>query len=146
MFFSFFSLLLVFLINDGKWTDLRTSWITIITRTRDFLGVQSSYYEEQLFKELFQNYNPLIRPVRRVEDTVTVGFSIALLQLISVVEKEQFLKTNVWLQVVRENRHFLYATTSFGRNGTTISWNGNKRNTVELNRFGFHRAKFGRRM
>ncbi|CAF4497599.1 unnamed protein product, partial [Rotaria magnacalcarata] len=58
-----------------------------------------SYHEEQLFKELFQNYNPLIRPVRNVEDTITVSFSIALLQLISVVEKEQVLKTNVWLQV-----------------------------------------------
>lgn len=62
--------------------------------------VSSSYHEEQLFKELFQNYNPLIRPVRNVEDTITISFSIALLQLISVVEKEQVLKTNVWLQVV----------------------------------------------
>ena len=60
----------------------------------------SSYHEEQLFKELFQNYNPLIRPVRKVEENITVSFSIALLQLISVVEKEQVLKTNVWLQVV----------------------------------------------
>jgi hypothetical protein len=62
--------------------------------------VHSSYHEEQLFKELFQNYNPLIRPVRKVEETITVSFSIALLQIISVVEKEQVLKTNVWLQVV----------------------------------------------
>lgn len=62
-------------------------------------NVHSSYQEEQLFKELFQNYNPLIRPVRKVEETITVSFSIALLQLISVVEKEQMLKTNVWLQV-----------------------------------------------
>ncbi|CAF1340479.1 unnamed protein product [Rotaria sp. Silwood1] len=62
--------------------------------------INSSCHEEQLFKELFQNYNPLIRPVRNVEETITVSFSIALLQLISVVEKEQVLKTNVWLQVV----------------------------------------------
>ena len=62
--------------------------------------VNSSHHEEQLFKDLFQNYNPLIRPVPKVEETVNVSFSIALLQLISVVEKEQVLKTNVWLQVV----------------------------------------------
>lgn len=43
----------------------------------------------------------MIRPVRKVEENITVSFSIALLQLISVVEKEQVLKTNVWLQVVR---------------------------------------------
>jgi hypothetical protein len=38
--------------------------------------------------------------VKKLEDSITVSFSIALLQLISVVEKEQVLKTNVWLQVV----------------------------------------------
>jgi hypothetical protein len=68
------------------------------------LIVHNSYHEEQLFKELFQNYNPLIRPVKKVEETITVSFSIALLQLISVVEKEQVLKTNVWLQVVCINK------------------------------------------
>lgn len=67
------------------------------------LVIHGSYHEEQLFKDLFQNYNPLIRPVQKVEENITVSFSIALLQLISVVEKEQVLKTNVWLQVVRMN-------------------------------------------
>ena len=38
--------------------------------------------------------------MKNLEDSITVSFSIALLQLISVVEKEQVLKTNVWLQVV----------------------------------------------
>ena len=68
------------------------------------IGVQSSDSEEQLFKELFQGYNPLIRPVQNLDDTINVSFSIALLQLISVVEKEQVLKTNVWLQVVCNKR------------------------------------------
>jgi hypothetical protein len=42
--------------------------------------------------------------VRKLDETITVSFSIALLQLISVVEKEQVLKTNVWLQVVRKKK------------------------------------------
>ncbi|CAF0767929.1 unnamed protein product [Didymodactylos carnosus] len=58
-----------------------------------------SHHEEQLHEKIFDGYNPLIRPVRRVEETITVQFSIALLQVISVVEKEQVMKTNVWLQV-----------------------------------------------
>ncbi|CAF0813699.1 unnamed protein product [Didymodactylos carnosus] len=58
-----------------------------------------SYHEEQLYDYIFKGYNPLIRPVKKVEETITVHFSIALLQLISVVEKEQVMKTNVWLQV-----------------------------------------------
>ncbi|CAF0743611.1 unnamed protein product [Adineta steineri] len=62
-------------------------------------GIKCSHYEEQLFKELFQDYNPLIRPVKKLDETINVSFSIALLQIISVIEKEQVLKTNVWLQV-----------------------------------------------
>ncbi len=42
--------------------------------------------------------------MRKLDETITVSFSIALLQLISVVEKEQVLKTNVWLQVVRKKK------------------------------------------
>ena len=85
------------------------------------LGVYSSDYEEQLFRELFQDYNPLIRPVQRLEDAVNVSFSIALLQLINVVEKEQVLKTNVWLQVVCEHRMERKSiVVSFARNGTII--------------------------
>ncbi|CAF0836400.1 unnamed protein product [Adineta ricciae] len=78
---------------------MSSSYLFIILLLVNRNGVRSSDYEEQLFKELFQDYNPLIRPVQRLDDTVTVSFSIALLQLISVVEKEQVLKTNVWLQV-----------------------------------------------
>ncbi|UJR26492.1 hypothetical protein I4U23_007819 [Adineta vaga] len=76
--------------------------------------VHSSYHEEQLFKELFQNYNPLIRPVRNVEETITVSFSIALLQLISVVEKEQVLKTNVWLQVKWKDYQMQWKREKYG--------------------------------
>ncbi|CAF3548429.1 unnamed protein product [Didymodactylos carnosus] len=43
-----------------------------------------SHHEEQLHEKIFDGYNPLIRPVRRVEETITVQFSIALLQVISV--------------------------------------------------------------
>ncbi|CAF1163148.1 unnamed protein product [Adineta steineri] len=76
--------------------------------------VNSSYHEEQLFKELFQNYNPLIRPVRKVEETIVVSFSIALLQLISVVEKEQVLKTNVWLQVKWKDYQMQWKPEKYG--------------------------------
>jgi hypothetical protein len=91
----------------------------------------------------------LIRPVRKVEETITVSFSIALLQLISVVEKEQVLKTNVWLQVVcRKNKrkNVIWIFLLFFRNGMIIKCNGNEKNMVVFNQYVFRRAKFGHPM
>ncbi|ESP01300.1 hypothetical protein LOTGIDRAFT_112016 [Lottia gigantea] len=44
-------------------------------------------------------YNPLIRPVENVSQSLLVNFSLALSQIINVNEKEQVMKTNVWLQI-----------------------------------------------
>lgn len=57
--------------------------------------------EVRLVKDLFENrgYNPLIRPVEHAAESITVEFNLALSQLISVDEKNQIMKTNVWLQM-----------------------------------------------
>ncbi|XP_022332769.2 acetylcholine receptor subunit beta-like 1 isoform X4 [Crassostrea virginica] len=57
--------------------------------------------EVKLIKYLFddKNYNPLIRPVRNINESIEVQFNLALSQLISVDEKNQIMKTNVWLQM-----------------------------------------------
>ncbi|GAU94617.1 hypothetical protein RvY_06355 [Ramazzottius varieornatus] len=54
--------------------------------------------EERLVKDLFARYNRLIRPVRHMNETVKVEFTLILSLLINVQEKEQVMKTNVWLQ------------------------------------------------
>ncbi|XP_056020888.1 acetylcholine receptor subunit beta-like 1 isoform X7 [Ostrea edulis] len=57
--------------------------------------------EVNLIKYLFddKNYNPLIRPVKNINESIEVQFNLALSQLISVDEKNQIMKTNVWLQM-----------------------------------------------
>ncbi|XP_076103500.1 acetylcholine receptor subunit beta-like 1 [Mytilus galloprovincialis] len=58
--------------------------------------------EVRLVNDLFgekSGYNPLIRPVENVNDTLTVAFNVALSQLINIDEKNQIMKTNVWLQM-----------------------------------------------
>ncbi|XP_061172026.1 acetylcholine receptor subunit beta-like 1 isoform X3 [Saccostrea echinata] len=57
--------------------------------------------EVKLIEYLFvdKNYNPLIRPVRNINESIEVQFNLALSQLISVDEKNQIMKTNVWLQM-----------------------------------------------
>lgn len=48
--------------------------------------------EHRLHKELFANYNKIIRPVENVSDPVMVWFEVSLSQLVKVVSKlETFL-------------------------------------------------------
>ncbi|KAF0295737.1 Acetylcholine receptor subunit beta-like 1 [Amphibalanus amphitrite] len=55
--------------------------------------------EERLVADLFFGYNKLIRPVENMTKTVNVEFGLAFIQLISVNEKNQIMKSNVWLRL-----------------------------------------------
>ena len=85
-----------------------------------------SQEEERLVRDLFRGYNKLIRPVQNMTQKVEVAFGLAFIQLINVVriydsifvfivkysvanylyfptfqnEKNQIMKSNVWLRLV----------------------------------------------
>ena len=90
-----------------------------------FTGV-GSRDEERLVRDLFRGYNKLIRPVQNMTQKVQVAFGLAFIQLINVVsssvhayyqylwprelhiscfqnEKNQIMKSNVWLRLVSRN-------------------------------------------
>ncbi|KAK0407735.1 hypothetical protein QR680_003556 [Steinernema hermaphroditum] len=53
--------------------------------------------EERLIIDIFRGYNHLVRPVQNVSTTsVEVAFSLAMVLLINVDEKNQIMQTNVW--------------------------------------------------
>lgn len=56
---------------------------------------------ECLVNELFDpaKYSPLVRPVKNINDTLNIEFSVQLSQIINLDEKNQVMKTNVWLQI-----------------------------------------------
>uniref|UniRef100_A0A4X2LK70 Neurotransmitter-gated ion-channel ligand-binding domain-containing protein n=1 Tax=Vombatus ursinus TaxID=29139 RepID=A0A4X2LK70_VOMUR len=56
-------------------------------------------FQRKLYKELLKNYNPLERPVANDSQPLTVYFSLSLLQIMDVDEKNQVLTTNIWLQM-----------------------------------------------
>uniref|UniRef100_A0A915NSG5 Neurotransmitter-gated ion-channel ligand-binding domain-containing protein n=1 Tax=Meloidogyne floridensis TaxID=298350 RepID=A0A915NSG5_9BILA len=59
--------------------------------------VFSSLAEERLIKDLFRGYNHLIRPVANLSNSpLEIRFSLALILLINVDEKNQIMQTNVW--------------------------------------------------
>ncbi|XP_054160308.1 acetylcholine receptor subunit beta-like 1 [Oppia nitens] len=74
----------------------------IVTTTALILNVAlivlCSDDEERLVRDLFRDYNKLIRPVEMMNETVEVHFKISLVQLINVNEKNQIMTANVWLQ------------------------------------------------
>ncbi|XP_014681087.1 PREDICTED: acetylcholine receptor subunit beta-like 1 [Priapulus caudatus] len=72
-----------------------------LPRTDQLLsGGLGSEDEERLLRRLFRGYNKLIRPVQNMTDVLEVQFGMALIQLINVDEKNQILKTNVWLRYI----------------------------------------------
>ncbi|OWF41617.1 acetylcholine receptor subunit beta-like 1 isoform X1 [Mizuhopecten yessoensis] len=72
--------------------------------------------EVSLVEELFDlsNYNPLIRPVENVSQSLIVNFSLALSQIITVDEKNQIMKTNVWLQLYWYDYQLKWNPADFG--------------------------------
>ncbi|XP_063105914.1 neuronal acetylcholine receptor subunit alpha-7 isoform X1 [Cavia porcellus] len=56
-------------------------------------------FQRKLYRELVRNYNPLERPVANDSLPLTVVFSLSLLQIMDVDEKNQVLTTNIWLQM-----------------------------------------------
>ncbi|CEF65116.1 GH10531p [Strongyloides ratti] len=56
--------------------------------------------EERLVVDLFRGYNHLIRPVPNTStEALEVSFSLAMVLLINVDEKNQVMHTNVWLTI-----------------------------------------------
>uniref|UniRef100_A0A1I8BHJ7 Neur_chan_LBD domain-containing protein n=1 Tax=Meloidogyne hapla TaxID=6305 RepID=A0A1I8BHJ7_MELHA len=60
-------------------------------------NIFSSIAEERLIKDLFRGYNHLIRPVANKSNSpLEIRFSLALILLINIDEKNQIMQTNVW--------------------------------------------------
>ncbi|XP_064373529.1 neuronal acetylcholine receptor subunit alpha-7 isoform X1 [Dromaius novaehollandiae] len=59
-------------------------------------------FQRKLYKELLKNYNPLERPVANDSQPLTVYFTLSLMQIMDVDEKNQVLTTNIWLQMFRQ--------------------------------------------
>lgn len=68
-------------------------------RASQYSGL-GSQDEHNLVNTLFDGYNELIRPVKNMSELIKVDFQLALHQLILVDEKNQILKSNVWLRMV----------------------------------------------
>ncbi|KAF6210328.1 hypothetical protein GE061_013432 [Apolygus lucorum] len=70
--------------------------------------------EERLVRDLFRGYNKLIRPVQNMTQKVDVRFGLAFVQLINVNEKNQIMKSNVWLRLVWNDYQLQWDEADYG--------------------------------
>lgn len=78
------------------------------------LSVYCSEDEERLVRDLFRGYNKLIRPVQNMTQKVDVRFGLAFVQLINVNEKNQIMKSNVWLRLVWSDYQLQWDEADYG--------------------------------
>ena len=71
--------------------------------------------DSQLLEKLF-NHTDLsrVRPTNKSEDTVEVQIGIELLQLVTVDERSQYIKTSVWFRQMWTNEHLRWNPKEWG--------------------------------
>uniref|UniRef100_A0A8C3SBN1 Neurotransmitter-gated ion-channel ligand-binding domain-containing protein n=1 Tax=Chelydra serpentina TaxID=8475 RepID=A0A8C3SBN1_CHESE len=78
----------------------RREFINLLIQTIYLFKVSlQGEFQRKLYKELLKNYNPLERPVANDSQPLTVYFTLSLMQIMDVDEKNQVLTTNIWLQM-----------------------------------------------
>ncbi|XP_023652717.1 neuronal acetylcholine receptor subunit alpha-7-like isoform X1 [Paramormyrops kingsleyae] len=70
-------------------------------------------HQRRLYKDLLTNYNPLERPVFNDSHSLTVHFSLSLMQIMDVDEKNQVLTTNIWLQLYWTDHYLQWNTSEY---------------------------------
>lgn len=102
----------------SNWLEGNMTSLTIIT-TLLLLALcihpgVGSRDEERLVRDLFRGYNKLIRPVQNMTQKVEVAFGLAFIQLINVNEKNQIMKSNVWLRLVWNDYQLQWDEADYG--------------------------------
>jgi len=97
----------------GKMTSLTIITTLLLLALCIHPGV-GSRDEERLVRDLFRGYNKLIRPVQNMTQKVEVAFGLAFIQLINVNEKNQIMKSNVWLRLVWNDYQLQWDEADYG--------------------------------
>ncbi|XP_053133372.1 neuronal acetylcholine receptor subunit alpha-7-like isoform X2 [Hemicordylus capensis] len=90
-----------------------SAWIPALSIFLAFQGSQGGVHQRQLLKELMEDYTPLERPVGDDAQPITVHFTLSLMQIMDVDEKNQVLTTNVWLQMYWYDHYLRWNETEY---------------------------------
>ncbi|XP_031551820.1 ligand-gated ion channel 4-like, partial [Actinia tenebrosa] len=70
--------------------------------------------EQRITEDLFKNYDPGLRPVFKKQDNVTVTLGVSVHQIIDVDEKNQIIKTSLWIRQIWNNPFLRWNSTYYG--------------------------------
>lgn len=96
------------------WPPLLSPVLLLLVLTATLHSGLCSEDEERLVRDLFRGYNKLIRPVENMTYNVDVAFGLAFIQLINVNEKNQIMKSNVWLRLVWKDYQLRWDAADYG--------------------------------
>lgn len=86
------------LLYEGSNLYTKQDGTATVFKYKHGLFAWASEDEERLVRDLFRDYNKLIRPVENSNDTVEVEMGLSFVQLININEKNQVMTSNVWQQ------------------------------------------------
>ncbi|CAM1330537.1 nAChRb1 (predicted) [Pycnogonum litorale] len=89
-------------------------WITFTILFCLFIPGSCSDDEERLVRDLFRDYNKLIRPVQNINESLEVTLGISFFQLLNVDEKNQVMKTNVWINLYWNDYQLKWDKAEYG--------------------------------
>ncbi|XP_044765704.1 acetylcholine receptor subunit beta-like 1 [Coccinella septempunctata] len=96
------------------WRSWLVRHLTLVIISSLIVIGEGSEDEERLVRDLFRGYNKLIRPVQNMTEKVDVRFGLAFVQLINVNEKNQIMKSNVWLRLVWTDYQLQWDEADYG--------------------------------
>ena len=103
--------------TPGPWSGRQTSTRRDngqLTPSSRVLLASASEEEERLVRDLFRDYNKLIRPVEHPNETIEVEVGLQFIQLINVNEKNQVMTSNVWQQFRWRDYQFKWDPAQYG--------------------------------
>ena len=68
--------------------------------------------EKDLVNHLLQDYEPLARPVSDASNPLTLEIKVTLKQIVDLDERNQILKTNVWLEYYWNDTNLMWNPVS----------------------------------
>ena len=73
---------------------------------------ECSHSEKTLVRKLLRDYEPLARPVNNSTMPVTLTIIVTLRQIVDLDERNQILKTNIWLEYYWNDTNLMWNPVS----------------------------------
>ena len=76
-------------------------------------SIRCSKPEQKLVNHLLENYTQFARPVANASMPLTLEMKLTLKQIVDLDERNQILKTNVWIEYYWNDTNLMWTPVSF---------------------------------